>query len=242
MSEPTATANLVRVYVWEWPVRVTHWLIAGSILFCAATGLYLGNPFLISSGPAGGRFIMGWAKVLHFYGAIVFALSVLSRLVWMFVGNKYASWDKFIPVTKKRRQGILPTVNFYIFRLRMPPGFVGHNPVAGMTYTLVFLLYMTMIVTGIALYAPSATIGSIMRPFQFLVPLLGGLQTARWIHHVVMWLLLGFLVHHVYSAVLMSQVEGNGTLESIFSGYKFVPPEDLTYSGYRFIDRNDVRA
>lgn len=242
MSEPTATPHLVRVYVWEWPVRVTHWLIAGSIVLCSATGIYIGAPFLIAAGPAGGHFVMGWAKVLHFYGAIVFALSVLSRLAWMFVGNTYASWDKFIPVPKKRRQGILPTVNFYIFRLRKPPGFVGHNPVAGMTYSLVFVLFLTMIVTGVAIYSADAAIGSILRPFRFLIPFVGGLQTARWIHHVVMWLLLGFMVHHVYSAVLMSQVEGNGTLESIFSGYKFVPPEDLTYSGYRFVDRHDVHT
>jgi Ni/Fe-hydrogenase 1 B-type cytochrome subunit len=68
-------------------------------------------------------------------------------------------------------------------------------------------------------------------------PLVGGLYVARWIHHAVMWLLLGFAVHHVYSAVLMSTVEANATMESIFSGYKFVPREDLEYSGYRFIDR-----
>jgi hypothetical protein len=29
-------------------------------------------------------------------------------------------------------------------------------------------------------------------------------------------------------------------VESMASGYKFVPCEDLTYSGYRFLDRNDV--
>ena len=67
--------------------------------------------------------------------------------------------------------------------------------------------------------------------------LFGGFQIVRWIHHAVMWLLLGFAVHHVYSSVLMSSVEANATVESIFSGYKFVPREDLEFSGYRFIDR-----
>ena len=52
-----------------------------------------------------------------------------------------------------------------------------------------------------------------------------------------MWLLLGFAVHHVYSSVLMSTIEANATIESIFSGYKFVPREDLEFSGYRFINR-----
>ena len=47
-----AASNLVRVYVWEWPVRVTHWLIAGSILVAAATGFYMGHPFIVVSGPA----------------------------------------------------------------------------------------------------------------------------------------------------------------------------------------------
>ena len=38
----------------------------------------------------------------------------------------------------------------------------------------------------------------------------------------------------------MSQVEARGTIESIVSGYKFVPCDDLVYSGYRFFDRRDV--
>ena len=54
-----------------------------------------------------------------------------------------------------------------------------------------------------------------------------------------MWLLWGFVVHHVYSAILMSQVEGNATMESIFSGYKFVQRDDVIYSGYRFLDKRD---
>ena len=56
---------------------------------------------------------------------------------------------------------------------------------------------------------------------------------ARWIHHIVMWLLLGFTVHHVYSAVLVAIIEKNGTLDSIFSGYKWVPRRDLEPGTYR---------
>jgi Ni/Fe-hydrogenase 1 B-type cytochrome subunit len=99
-----------------------------------------------------------------------------------------------------------------------------------------------MIATGFALYSASARVGSPMRLFQFLVPLFGGLQPARWIHHVVMWLLLGFMVHHVYSGILMSQVEANGTMESIFSGYKFVPRQDVTEPGARGQRRRRARA
>lgn len=231
------TKEIVRVYVWQWPVRITHWLIVFSIAVLSCTGIYIGNPFLISSGPAGERFIMGTMKVIHFYAAIVFTLAVLSRIAWMFLGNRYSTWDKFIPVARQRRTGFIPTLRFYLFLLRKPPGFVGHNPLAGMAYVLVFGLYLIAISTGLALYATSAHVESPLRIFASLGPLFGGLQMARWIHHATMWLLLGFAVHHVYSALLMSQVEQNATIESIFSGYKFVPKEDLVHSGYRFTER-----
>ena len=91
---------LANVYVWEWPVRVTHWLTAGSFWVLSLTGIYMGYPLLIVAGEANQHFVMGTAKLIHFYAAIVFTLSVLSRIVWMFIGNKYARWDKFLPVTQ----------------------------------------------------------------------------------------------------------------------------------------------
>jgi Ni/Fe-hydrogenase 1 B-type cytochrome subunit len=225
------------VYVWQVPVRLTHWLIAASIIVLAVTGFYIGRPMITVPGPAGESFFMGWVKVVHGYVAYVFLTAVVVRLIWMFTGNKYARWDKFLPVHPSRRHGLWPTVKFYLFAQRKPPGFVGHNPVAGATYMLVFGLYFVAIITGLMLRSASADVESPVRWFASLAPIIGGLQVARWIHHGVMWLLLGFAVHHVYSAVLMSTVEANATMESIFSGYKFVPPEDLEYSGYRFINR-----
>lgn len=234
-TAPAVDEDIVREYVWEVPVRLTHWLIAFSIVVLAATGIYIGHPFVISSGPAGQRFVMGTVKVVHFYAAIVFTLAVLARVVWLFVGNKYARWDKFLPVARVRRASIWPTLKFYLFMLRKPPGFVGHNPVAGLSYCAIFSLYFVEIVTGLGMYAAGAHADSWLRGFEFVVPLLGGLQFMRWAHHVVMWLLLGFAVHHVYSSVLMSTIEANATVESIVSGYKFVPRGDLENSGYPYV-------
>jgi Ni/Fe-hydrogenase 1 B-type cytochrome subunit len=230
-------SDIVRVYVWEAPVRVSHWLIVLSIVVLSVTGFYIGRPFITVSGRAGEHFVMGWAKIIHMWAAWTFIAAVLMRVLWMFTGNNYSHWDKFIPVHRSRIRGFWPTVKFYLFLLRKPPGFVGHNPVAGATYTLVFGLYFLAIATGLVLRGASADVESPLRWFAGWAWLFGGLQIARWIHHAVMWLLLGFAVHHVYSSVLMSSVEANATVESIFSGYKFVPREDLEFSGYRFIDR-----
>lgn len=239
MTTPAVLAppEIVRVYVWEVPVRVTHWLIVLAIGVLSVTGLFIGHPFTVVSGPAGQHFVMGWMRVIHMWAAYVFIASVAARVIWMFTGNKYSRWDKFIPVHRSRIHGIWPTIKFYLFALRKPPGFVGHNPIAGLAYVGVFGLYFLAIATGLIMHAVSADVDSPLRWFASFAPLVGGLQMARWLHHVAMWLLLGFAVHHVYSGTLMSTIEANATMESIFSGYKFVPPEDLEYSGYRFINR-----
>ncbi len=217
---------LARVYVWEWPVRVTHWVIVGAILVLSATGFTVAHP--------PGRWApLGTVKAIHSYAAIALTLSFASRVAWMFLGNQWARWGQLLPLGRERRRGLGSTLRWYLFMLRKPPGYIGHNPLAGATYTLVLVIELLMIVTGFALYSVSAPYWAPMHAFRFLVPIFGGLQTARWIHHAGMWLLLGFMVHHVYSAVLMSQVEANATMESIFSGYKFVPEEDVLRPGAR---------
>lgn len=214
-----------RAYVWDAVVRLTHFLIGMSIVVLSVTGIYIGHPFVTVDGPAGQHFVMGWMKAVHFYGAIVFTLSVLARIVWMFTGPSYARWYNFIPIARRRRQELVGTLKFYLFVLRKPPAERGHNPVAGLAYSAVFGLYLVMIATGLGMYAISADIGSPLRSFDVLLTVFGGAAGARWIHHVVMWLLIGFAIHHIYSAVLVSLVEKNGEIDSIVSGYKWVSPE-----------------
>ncbi len=150
MIGDTLLTETVRVYVWEWPVRVCHWLIAGSIAVLSLSGLYIANPSMVTTGLATQRSLMGLVKLVHYSTAIVFGIAVLTRVYWMFVGNIYSRWDKFVPARKKRWKAIGPTLKYYTFRMRKPPGFVGHNPLAGITYAFVFVIYLTMIGTGLA--------------------------------------------------------------------------------------------
>jgi Ni/Fe-hydrogenase 1 B-type cytochrome subunit len=239
MSEAPST-EIVRVYVWQTPVRITHWLIALSIVVLSATGFYIGRPFVTVSGPAGQSFFMGWVKVIHGYTAYVFIGAVLVRIIWMFTGNNYARWDKLVPVRRTRQRALLPTVSFYSFLRDRSPGYVGHNPLAGLAYVAVFGLYLLAIATGLTLRGSSAGVTSPVHWFGSLAPLFGGLQTVRWIHHAVMWLLLGFAVHHVYSALLMASVEKTGLMDSIFTGYKWVPKQELEPGPYRWSHRGQL--
>jgi len=231
--------ELVRVYVWEIPVRVTHWLIVLSILTLSATGLYIGHPIGAPPGAAEQWFVMGWIKVIHFYTAYVFICAVLARVIWMFTGNKYARFDKFLPVTRNRWKGMLPTVLFYSFLKDKPPAYLGHNPLAGSAYVLVFGLYFVEILTGLMMRGVSAPAGSLLHWCASLAPLVGGLWLARWFHHIAMWLLLGFMFHHVYSSVLMAHVEKTGTMEGIFSGWKWARRRELGPGPYRWWHRGE---
>jgi Ni/Fe-hydrogenase 1 B-type cytochrome subunit len=215
----------VPVKVWDHLVRITHWLIALSIVTLAATGYYIGSPFVIAAGPAGQHFVMGTVKVVHFYAAIVFTLSVLTRIAWLFLGKGHARWRELIPVDKARRVGLWRAMAFYGFLRKRPEVCVGHNPLAGLAYTGVFALYLVMIATGIGLYGADASVTSPLHFSSGLLAVFGGAQGARWIHHVVMWVLLLFVIQHVYSAMLTAVTERNGTMDSIFSGTKWVSPK-----------------
>lgn len=218
---PRKHEALEPVYVWDLVVRITHWSIVFSMIVLAITGIDIARPFLDTSGRTTG-FTHGWVRVLHSYAAIVFSLAVMARILWMFLGPRRTGWRQFLPMTSSRRRGLVQTFLFYIFVRPRPPECVGHNPLAGLSYVAVFGLYLVMIFTGFALYSISAYT-SYMQWWDWLLPIFGGPQMTRWIHHVVMWLLIGFVVHHVFSALLTSRVEKNGCLDSIFSGYKFLP-------------------
>jgi Ni/Fe-hydrogenase 1 B-type cytochrome subunit len=215
----------VSAYVWDPVVRVTHWLIFGAVIVLSATGFYIGKPFGLSSKPANLTFVMGWVRLVHSYSAMVFSLSIFARLIWMFTGPPNARWNQFVPATRQRRRDLWGTFLFYTFIRRDPPPAVGHNALAGFSYIGVFAMYGLMIFTGLALYLSAARTGSYLHVLDFLVPLFGGLQTTRWIHHVCMYLILGFMVHHIYSGWLMSKLEQNGTIDSIFTGYKYLPKD-----------------
>lgn len=208
------------VYVWDLVVRLTHWTIVFTMIVLIVTGIMIGRPFLNNNGTTG--FTHGWVRFVHFYASIAFALAVMARVIWMVTGPRHSGWRQFIPTSKRRLKGIWGTLLFYMALRPRPPDSVGHNPVAGLAYLGVFFMYLIMIASGFALYSASAYT-SYMGMWDFLVPVFGSLQAARWVHHVVMWLLICFVIQHVFSAVLTSKAEKNGTMDSMFSGYKFVP-------------------
>jgi Ni/Fe-hydrogenase 1 B-type cytochrome subunit len=214
----------IRIYVWQVPVRVTHWVTAAAIVALSVTGGYIADPFLI---PPGGS-VMTTVRLIHMVSAFTLIASLLVRLVWMVTGNRFARWYAFIPTTKFQLTEVFRQAAFYAFLRKEIPKVLGHNQLAAAAYLLLFGLLFVETVTGFALDAlqgtqPWATL------FGWLLDLLGP-QLVRVIHHLSMWLILAIALFHVYSSVLVDHIEKNGLVSSIFSGYKFPTREEVLES------------
>jgi len=212
-------------YVWELPVRWCHWLIATSIVILSVTGIFIGNPFSI--GDSTSAYAMGWIRFVHFVAGYLFTTSLLSRIVWSFVGNEYSSWQAFFPMfTAKGRQKTIKMLRYYLLIDKEVPETIGHNPLAATAYTLVFCVYILLIMSGFALYALHAPSGMMHKVLGFMYLMFDN-QTLRLFHHLGMWCIWAFVMNHFYSAWLMDIKEHGSEISSMFSGYKFtVDKED----------------
>jgi Ni/Fe-hydrogenase 1 B-type cytochrome subunit len=142
------------------------------------------------------------------------------------VGNHWSHWDQFIPVTRKRLKDIVDTGKYYGFMVWSPTPHIGHNAMAGASYAVIYILAIFEILTGIALYSQILGNGFLISLVGWL-PRLIDIQWLREIHLLIMFVFWMFFIHHLYTAILVSIEEENGVMESIFSGYKFVPEHEL---------------
>ncbi|HIE39764.1 MAG TPA: Ni/Fe-hydrogenase, b-type cytochrome subunit [Anaerolineales bacterium] len=209
-----------RAYVWELPVRVFHWVHVVSIAVLAITGYYIGNPFLVVPRDPVQTYVMGWVRYVHFISAFAFGLGFLVRVYWFFVGNPYSSWRDWIPASRERWGFFWKQLKYYVFLERGRPHYMGHNPVAGLSYAGLGLMILVQGITGFALYAEPYTGGFWRVGFGWLLTLFGN-QTLRMTHHVLMWLFGLFFIVHLYMAVLADVEERDGAITGIISGVKF---------------------
>lgn len=210
------------VYVWELPVRAFHWIHVASIALLAFTGYYIGNPFIVVPSQTDQTYLMGWIRYIHFISAFAFGLGFLVRIYWFFVGNSYASWRDWFPVSEERWRLFWKQLKYYVFLERKRPHYMGHNPVAGLGYAALGLMILIQGIIGFALYAEPYASGFWRVMFGWLLTLFGN-QTLRLIHHAMMWLFGIFFIVHIYMAVLEEVEEREFSLSAIVSGVKFNP-------------------
>jgi len=211
----------VRLYVWQAPVRITHWVTVVSIVILSLTGGYIADPFLV---PPGGS-VMTTVRFVHLLAAFALVAAGLVRTIWLLVGNRFARWTAFIPTSRFQATEIFRQAGFYAFLRKEIPKVLGHNQLAAAAYVLLFVLLLVETFSGFVLYGvlgaePAATMFGWARE-------LVGLQAIRLAHHLAMWGVLAIALFHVYSCVLVDNIEKNGLLSSIVGGFKFPTREEV---------------
>lgn len=219
--------KLRRVYVWEQPVRIYHWLNALAILVLIATGFFIADPLALqSSKEASGLFTMGWVRMIHFIASYIFFFNFLFRIYWGFVGNKYANWKQFIPTSPRFFKEMWHVFKMDILMLRGKEHMsVGHNAMAGFIYFFTFLAFLIQCLTGFGLYASMSTSWWFPKLFAWVPSMFGGDIFLRQVHHATTWFFILFTVIHVYLVFYHDYVEGRGEISSMGGGWKFVEEE-----------------
>ncbi|WP_242093652.1 Ni/Fe-hydrogenase, b-type cytochrome subunit [Aestuariivivens sediminicola] len=221
------TITYKRVYVWELPVRIFHWINAIAITVLAVTGFIMADPpAILSNAEASDSYWFGTVRFIHFMTAYIFFFNLILRVYWSFVGNRFASWKAFFPFSKKSWRNFLHVLKVDILlghekHPEITDLSVGHNSVAGLSYFILFLLALVQVFTGFGLYSAMSD-WWLPDLFEWVVPLFGGDFIVRTIHHISTWLFILFVLIHVYLVFYHDWLEGRGEVSSIFGGYKFV--------------------
>ena len=216
---PVRDPEIVGVYVWEWPVRIFHWMMVLSLVVLTVTGFYMHRPFLVETSPR--AWATGTMRFVHQIFGFVLIAAVLGRLYWFFMGNQWARWRAWVPLKKEQWQSMKSMALYYAYQRREPYPEIGHNSLAAACYLAIVGLLLIECLTGLILFGVVSH-SHFLRVTVGWIPHIIDIQYIRLCHYFIMFCFMAFMIHHVYSAVLVSMEQKNGLMESIFSGWKFV--------------------
>ena len=225
MREAAAHGQKVTaVYVYEAPIRLWHWVNALSITILAITGYFIASPLPTQPGEASANFLMGYIRFAHFAAGYVLGIGLLGRIYWAIVGNIHARQLFTPPIFRKDWwKEVLFELRWYLFMERTPKKYLGHNPLAQLTMFLLFIVPIVfMVFTGFALYGEGAQEGSWAHTFftSWLIPMMGQSQDVHTWHHLVAWVIVSFVIVHVYVAVREDIMSRQSIISSMISGWR----------------------
>jgi cytochrome b len=170
-----------RILVWDMPTRVFHWLQALS--FAAA-------------------YLTAFSERLRNYhvalGYILLGLLVF-RLLWGFIGTRYARFRSFLFNPGEIVAYLLTMVK------GKPLHYLGHNPAGSVSIWLLLALGIFICVTGVMALQDDAS--------DLVVDL----------HGVATDVMLGVIVLHLIGVLMSSILNRENLVSSMFTGFKRVP-------------------
>jgi Ni/Fe-hydrogenase 1 B-type cytochrome subunit len=131
--------------VWDAGVRWFHWVNVLCVLGLIAVGVGILNDKALGLSNDGKILL----KTIHVWIGYAFALNLMWRFIWAFVGGKHARWRTMLPGGR----GYLGELRRYVAAAGagQPKQYLAHNPLGRISVAVLLLLLLIMALTGLAL-------------------------------------------------------------------------------------------
>jgi len=241
----TSSDSLKEYPVWDRTTRWFHWINTLAIIGLIGVGLVILNAKTLGVS-TDGKILL---KTIHVYIGYLFCLNLAWRIIWAFVGNKYARWKAILPGAK----GFFTALREYkaSFISGNIKYYQGHNPAAKLMITLLFLLLITQAITGLVLagtdiYFPpfgqamktwvAEDVNKVdaIKPYskenvnkEKFAEMRAFRKPFIKIHYYAFYILLIFIVLHIAAIVITEIRERSGLISAMFTGRKVFPKKPV---------------
>ncbi len=241
----TNPRKLIAVPVWDAATRWFHWINFLAVLALVVVGLVImyGGALGIDND---GKVLL---KTIHVWVGYVFLVNLLWRLVWAFLGNRWARWRAFLPGGR----GFFRGAREYVVALlsARPQVYVGHNPLGRLFITLMLLVLLAqglsgLVLAGTDLYyppfggwiaewiaAPGVDPAGLApyRPDLVDADAYDAMRNFRGpfieTHEILFYVILALVVIHIAAVVFTELWEGGGLISAMFTGRKVLDREPV---------------
>jgi len=216
--------------VWDGTVRLCHWVNAVSVVLLLVLGAfrYFGDGLSISE--------RGQALVIDFHAlvGIVFAVSLLLRVIYLFVGPLPAHWRDVVPHGREQWRLLGQTVRYYLTGFRGEcPLYFAHNPLAGIAYTFFFTIALVQVISGASIYLLGEGVAT-AHAHDLSAHSLEESWPPLWLVVTHMFGAVGillFIISHLAALFIHDLREKRGLISSMVSGCKFFSEEECRRLG-----------
>ena len=205
---------------WSVPIRINHWGMVISIFILIATGFYIAGPFTVYQGETVKKFFMGDVRFVHILFGVFLSFIFIWRVYLAFFSKFHADWKDFFAFTDW--PNTVKQLKFYALVSKEPAEHKYlYGPMQSLAYGGLMVMMLFIVLTGVILMGAGYHAGltgliyKIVKPFENLV---GGLAMVRWIHHILTWCFILFIVVHIYMAFWYDVMFRQGTVSSMISG------------------------
>jgi Ni/Fe-hydrogenase 1 B-type cytochrome subunit len=224
-------------------MRTIHWVNAISMVVAIITGLYIAEPYYqtLIAEPAVDKYVMAWNRWGHFIVAIIFDVTSIIVAYLFFFSRFEKPILKLLPTPRNIKEFFAVLINLLTFN-RSKSFDSSHSDSFNTVYFTIFhLLLAWMLFTGLQLYVHGlesgmSSIGSwwpalLHAVTDWTIPVSSQLVGAgptpsimdvRITHHITMWLIIVWVVFHIYYEVWRTIFWQEGDIAIAFGGNKFV--------------------